>query len=207
MPSRTYPTCEIVEYASMRLMLLCAMATMLPMAIDSTESTTSIWLQSPCEPAKASGSNRMASANAASFEAVPMNTVTLVGEPSYTSGIHMWKGTAPNLNPMPTMRKAMPNTRPMLSPNPFCTAPAIAASSRFPVTPYTMDMPYNSVPEARDPSTKYLMADSAAMPDSRSNATMAYRHNDINSKPRYRVIKLPAEISTMAPKVANSPST
>ena len=28
-------------------------------------------------------------ANAASFEAVPMNTVTQVGEPSYTSGIHM----------------------------------------------------------------------------------------------------------------------
>ncbi len=58
-----------------------------------------------------------------------------------------------------------------------------------------------------DPSTKYLIADSAAMPDSRSNATRAYRHNDINSKPRYRVIKLPAEISTMAPRVENNPST
>ena len=43
-----------------------------------------------------------------------MNTVTQVGDPSYTSGIHMWNGTAPNLNPTPTMRKAMPNTRPML---------------------------------------------------------------------------------------------
>src|ERR1700686_3169301 len=161
----------------MRLMLLWAMATMLPMAIDSTASTTSIWLQSPCEPAKASGSKRMASANAASFEAVPMNTVTLVGEPSYTSGIHI------------------------------CTAPAIDASSGFPLTPYTIDMPYNSVPDAMDPSTKYLMADSAAMPDSRSNATMAYRHNDISSNPRNRGIKLPAESSTMAPKVANNPST
>ncbi len=119
----------------MRLMLLWAMATMLPMAIDSTASTTSIWLQSPCEPAKASGSKRMASANAASFEAVPMNTVTLVGEPSYTSGIHIWNGTAPNLKPTPTMRKAIPNTSPMLSPKPFCTAAAIEASSRFPVTP------------------------------------------------------------------------
>lgn len=119
----------------MRLRLLCAMATMLPMAIDSTASTTSIWLQSPCEPASASGSKRMASANAASFDAVPMNTVTQVGEPSYTSGIHIWNGTAPNLNPTPTMRKAMPNTKPMLSPSPFCTAFAIAASSRLPVTP------------------------------------------------------------------------
>ena len=81
------------------------------------------------------------------------------------------------------------------------------ASSKCPVTPYTMDMPYSSVPEAMDPSTKYLMADSAAIPESRSNATMAYRHSDISSRPRYRVIKLAAEISAMAPSVANSPST
>jgi hypothetical protein len=73
----------------MRLRLLCAIATMLPIAMESTASTTSIWLQSGWEPAKASGSKRMASANAASFEAVPMNTVTQVGEPSYTSGIHI----------------------------------------------------------------------------------------------------------------------
>ena len=77
----------------------------------------------------------MASANAASFEAVPMNTVTHVGDPSYTSGIHMWNGTAPSLNPIPTMRNAMPNIKPMLSANPPCTALAIAASSRLPVTP------------------------------------------------------------------------
>ena len=51
------------------------------------------------------------------------------------------------------------------------------------------------------------MADSAAMPESRSNATMAYRHSDISSNPRYRVMRLAAEMSTMAPKVANSPST
>jgi len=30
------PTCEIVEYASMRLMLVCAIATTLPTMIDST---------------------------------------------------------------------------------------------------------------------------------------------------------------------------
>ncbi len=81
--------CEMVEYASMRLILVCAMATIVPIAIESTDSTTSIWLQSACEPARASGSSRMASANAASFDAVPMKTVTQVGDPSYTSGIHM----------------------------------------------------------------------------------------------------------------------
>ena len=65
------------------------MATILPIAIDNTDSTTSIWLQSGCEVPSASGSRRIASANAASFEAVPMNTVTQVGDPSYTSGIHI----------------------------------------------------------------------------------------------------------------------
>src|SRR5882757_7555461 len=138
------------------------MATTLPIAIDSTDSTTSIWLQSACEPASASGRSRMASANAASFEAVPMNSVTHVGEPSYTSGIHMWNGTAPSLNPIPTIRNAMPNIKPMLSESPLCTVVAITASSRLPVTPYTMDMPYSKVPDAMDPSTKYLIADSAA---------------------------------------------
>src|SRR5665213_1392031 len=191
----------------MRLRLLCAMATMLPMAIDSTASTTSIWLQSACDDPNASGSRRMASANAASFDAVLMYTVTQVGAPSYTSGIHMWNGTAPNLNPTPTMMNAMPNNRPMLPPNPPWTAAAMAPSSKLPVTPYTIDMPYSNVPDATDPSTKYLMAASAAMPESRSKATIAYRDKDNNSKPRYSVMKLPADINTRAPKVANKPST
>src|ERR1035438_5164868 len=77
----------------MRLRLLCAIATMLPMAMESTASTTNIWLQSGCEPARASGSKRMARANAASFDAVPMKTVTQVGDPSYTSGINFGTGS------------------------------------------------------------------------------------------------------------------
>ena len=58
-----------------------------------------------------------------------------------------------------------------------------------------IDMPYSSVPDAMEPKTKYLMADSAATPESRSNATMAYRHSDMSSRPKYRVIKLPADIN------------
>ena len=81
--------CEIVEYASIRLRLVCAIATTVPIAIDNTASTTSIWLQSGCDAPSASGRSRIASANAANLDAVPMNTVTQVGDPSYTSGIHM----------------------------------------------------------------------------------------------------------------------
>ena len=38
--------CEIVEYASMRFRLVCAIAVMLPIAIDSTAITISICCQS-----------------------------------------------------------------------------------------------------------------------------------------------------------------
>src|ERR1700728_4583875 len=133
--------CEIVEYASMRLMLVCAIATMLPTAMESTEITTSIWLQSVWEPASASGGGRMMSVKAASFDAVQMNTVTHVGDPSYTSGSHMWNGTAPSLKPTPTIMNAIPNMRPILSAKLEWTTCPITASSRCPVTPYTMDMP------------------------------------------------------------------
>jgi hypothetical protein len=37
--------------------------------------------------------------------------VTDVGEPSYTSGVHIWKGTAEILNARPTKIKTSPNRR------------------------------------------------------------------------------------------------
>ena len=37
-----------------------------------------------------------------------MKAVTLVGAPSYTSGVHIWKGTAATLKANPTIRKATP---------------------------------------------------------------------------------------------------
>ena len=73
--------------------------------------------------------------------------------------------------------------------------------------PYTMEKPYSSVPEAIAPSTKYFIADSAAMPESRSNATMAYNDSDSSSMPMYMVIRLPAEIITMMPSRPTSPRT
>ncbi len=37
-----------------------------------------------------------------------MNAVTGVGAPWYTSGVHMWNGTAATLKPSPTSSSAMP---------------------------------------------------------------------------------------------------
>ena len=57
-------------------------------------------------------SNRNASANDAILGTVDRNSVTPVGAPVYTSGTHMWNGTAPNLNATATTR----NTRPRITP-------------------------------------------------------------------------------------------
>ena len=75
----------------------------------------------------------------------------------------------------------------------------------MPVTPYTIEKPYSSVPEAIAPSTKYFIADSAATPESRSNATIAYSESDSSSTPRYTVSRLPAEIITITPSSATRP--
>ena len=68
-------------------------------------------------------------------------------------------------------------------------------------------MPYSNMPEAMAPSTKYFIADSAAMPESRSKATMAYSDSDSSSTPIYTVSRLSAETSTMMPSSAVSAST
>ena len=49
-------------------------------------------------------------ANAASSGAEPMISVTAVGAPWYTSGIHMWNGAAPSLNARPATMNTRPNT-------------------------------------------------------------------------------------------------
>ena len=52
---------------------------------------------------------RNAKTTAAIFGAVPTKAATEVGAPSYTSGIHIWNGTAPNLNAMATTINTIPN--------------------------------------------------------------------------------------------------
>ena len=81
MPSRMKPTCEIVEYASMRLRFVCAIATTLPMSSDSTASAISMSCQLATIASRPSASTRIASTNEAIFGAEPMNSVTGVGAP------------------------------------------------------------------------------------------------------------------------------
>ena len=48
----------------------------------------------------------------ATFGAVPNSAVTGLGEPSYTSGVHIWNGAAEILKARPTSTKTMPITVP-----------------------------------------------------------------------------------------------
>ena len=56
-----------------------------------------------------------------------MNAVTIVGAPSYASGVHMWNGTADTLNANPTA------SRPTASSATVGGAPAACAESAMPI--------------------------------------------------------------------------
>ena len=75
------PICEMVEYASMRFRLLCAMAARLPTSSEAMASTASICCQSMASGCSASTSRRMMIAKAASSGAAPISSVIAVGAP------------------------------------------------------------------------------------------------------------------------------
>ena len=83
---------------------------------------------------------RSSIANEAAFEPTDRNAVIGVGAPSYTSGAHMWNGTAAILKPTPapTRMTASGSSRP-------CGAAArrvaMPCSCVVPVSPYSRDIP------------------------------------------------------------------
>src|SRR4029434_10348248 len=91
----------MAEYASMRLRFDWASATTLPIVIVSAAIPHSSADQSAWAPRSATTSTRMSAAKAAALDPVAMNEVIVVGAPWYTSGAHMWNGTAEILNPNP----------------------------------------------------------------------------------------------------------
>src|SRR6266508_1094384 len=91
-PMSRYPAWAIDEYPSM-------VTTATP-AIAGRQSSTS----PPSAPAK----TRRKTANPAALVPAAMKAVTGVGAPWYTSGVHMWKGTAATLKQNPTASRATP---------------------------------------------------------------------------------------------------
>ena len=73
--------------------------------------------------------------NAAAFTAADMKAVTGAGAPSYTSGVHIWKGTAEILKPKPMMRNTAPSVMKSGDAAPLDTLCPIAAMFVLPVAP------------------------------------------------------------------------
>jgi hypothetical protein len=86
----------------------CTTANTDPITSDNAASTQMTGRQSSRWNGRAITSTRSTAANAAALPTEAMNAVTLVGEPSYTSGVHTWNGTAATLNPRPTISSAIP---------------------------------------------------------------------------------------------------
>ena len=84
---------------------------------------------------KVAMNTRPIAANAADLVATDMKVVTNVGAPSYTSGVHMWKGAADALNASPTERNPIPSRSRTLLDAPAPLAVVKAAIPRSVVLP------------------------------------------------------------------------
>ena len=79
-----------------------------------------------------------------------------VGAPSYTSGVHIWKGTAETLNARPTRINTIANTAPVFS---LLSSFAIKSKLVEPVKPYNKEQPYSNKPDDKSLNTKYFIPD------------------------------------------------
>src|SRR2546421_2310654 len=141
----------------MRLTSFWTMATTLPTASDSMARAPIAGRQSSLNNGNATVNTRSNAANPATLVADDMNAVTGVGAPWYTSGVHMWNGTAATLNPRPTSSSAIATIS-----TPSCSSVVVARNwampVRFvvPVAPYASAIPYRNTADENEPSTKYL---------------------------------------------------
>src|SRR3990172_8167471 len=131
----------MLEYASILLMLVWDIATTLPMSIESIASADIISVQSGWMAGKATVKTRRKAAKPAAFGPTDMNAVTDVGAPSYTSGAHMWKGTAATLNPNPATSSIIASMSAGLLYTPAPMNAAISLRLVVPVTPKVIAMP------------------------------------------------------------------
>ena len=116
-------------------MFRCWMATRLPSVIVRAARITKSGCQLATAGRKAVLNKRKSSAKPAAFDATAMKAVMGVGAPSYTSGVHMWKGTAATLNPSPAVTSTRPTSKPVLLISWLASACAMAAYVVLPVIP------------------------------------------------------------------------
>src|SRR3990172_9467464 len=181
-----------------------AIATTWPSVIVTTATAHGSAVQSARALGSATTSTRISAANAAAFEPVAISAVTLVGAPWYTSGAHMWNGTAEVLKPKPTSSRPSPIARSGSYPRP--AAAAIRSRLVAPVAPYTRAMPYSINDDANAPSRKYFIDASPETSSRLNRPASTYRDSDISSSARNTTIRSAAIASSIMPAVANSTS-
>src|SRR5438477_5403428 len=84
----------------------CTRATMFPIVIVAAARPAISGTQSAWAAGSAVVSTRISAANPAAFDATDRYADTAVGAPSYTSGVHIWNGTAETLKPKPASKSA-----------------------------------------------------------------------------------------------------
>src|SRR5450759_3332559 len=106
-----------------------------------------------------------------------MKAVIGVGAPSYTSGVHMWNGTAAILKPKPTSTR----TSATMTGSVCCAAtnfdsPAeTPAKVVWPVKPNSKLKPYNMIVEVNAPNKKYFIPASVEGRVSRMKPASMYK--------------------------------
>ena len=107
----------------------------MPTSIVSAASHTrsppqSTRIRSPDPPPNPETRILTRTANAAAFTPAAMKPVTGAGAPSYTSGTHMWNGTAATLKANPAVRSAAAAYRSLSAPGAAPCKSAFATSAR-----------------------------------------------------------------------------
>src|ERR1700680_2804996 len=123
-------------------MLRWPMAAKAPRPMEAMERKTVICCHWGTTVGNASIATRTNSATAATLGAAEKKAVTGVGAPSYTSGVHMWNGTADTLNARPAKRKTRPKMRPM---DGVFAAAATPAKVMVAVEPENRDAPESAL--------------------------------------------------------------
>ena len=125
------------------------------------------------------------------FGTTAKNADTLVGAPSYTSGVQTWKGAAAALNNRAEPIKKAPTITPVGISFEVIPANNLAISSKLvvPVNPYTREDPNNRRPEAKAPKMKYFSPASVENGDLRLKAAKTYKHKLDISIAKYIVIR------------------
>src|SRR5256885_9895288 len=104
-PTRMNPTCAMDEKARKRFIFCCLSANKFPTIIVAIASTTIILYHVSSAGWNTLNSADMNTKATAPFETTDKKEVAAIGEPSYTSAVHKWKGTIDNLKANAVNRK------------------------------------------------------------------------------------------------------